>query len=74
MLVVNQFFAAITGSEAWDFPSPMLADSAYQIVGHTNVKNGAMFIAHDVDPEIVIACRRAIFTIRRKAGETYILS
>ena len=35
---------------------PMLADPAYQVVGHTNVKHTAMFVGHNVNPEIVVSC------------------
>jgi hypothetical protein len=42
-------------------PSPMLADSAYQVIGHASIKHGAMLVAHNVDPEIVVPRHSAIF-------------
>ena len=70
----NQFFAAITCGEARDIPGAMLADSAYQVIGHADVKNGAMFVGHDIDPEIVPARHGAIFSVFMRVGETYSLS
>ena len=71
MLVINQFFATITGSKARDLPSAMLADSAYQVIGHASIKNGAIFVGHNVDPEIVVSRHSASLSIIRRARETF---
>jgi len=58
MLVADQLSAPVIRGKPWNLPSAMLADSARQIVGHSNVEHAIKLICDDVDVEVIIPRHR----------------
>ena len=55
MFVVDELATAEIRSESRNFSGTVLANSAGQIIGHTNIEHGVVIISHDIDPEIVVS-------------------
>ena len=56
MFEIDKACAVILLSEAGDFPRPMLANTAFKIIGYPDIEGRSGFIAHHVNPVTVI-CR-----------------
>jgi hypothetical protein len=73
MLIADQFFAAITSCESGNLSDRILVDSAYQVTSYADVKPSAMFVGHDVNPEIVVSRHSEIFRLGAKTDETNLI-